>query len=380
MCSRMPPMDPVLVLADRGADDEPATQATRELLTVARRVGVPVALQRPCVPTPGELAELAERVRDLAPVAVLIPADPAGEETAARLAVRLEAGIVADVVGVSRDGGSLFVIQEVAGGTCRIATELRGPTPVITLRRGAFPAEADVPEGDGVSWIERAAGAAAAQEADPADASSSAPRPRVRVLSRRAKGEAGRELVLGEADVVVAGGRGVGSAEGFSLLARLASALGGCLGGTHTARELGWCPEHARISLPGAQIRPRLYLAGGVSGSLRHRAAIRRARTVVAVDRDPDAPIFREADFGVVGDLHEVLPALLEELARRSRRPAAPPGRRHPEHRRQDRQQDRHQERQQRRDQQHPPVPADPPDPPDPQEHQQPDPSELAEA
>jgi len=308
---------------------------------------------------------------------VLIPADPAGEETAARLAVRLEAGIVTDVVGVSRDGGSLFVIQEVAGGTCRIATELRGPTPVITVRRGAFPAEADVPDGDGVRWIERAAGAAAAQEADPADGSSSAPRPRVRELSRRAKGEAGRELVLGEADVVVAGGRGVGSAEGFSLLARLATALGGCLGGTHTARELGWCPEHARISLPGAQIRPRLYLAGGVSGSLRHRAAIRRARTVVAIDRDPDAPIFREADFGVVGDLHEVLPALLEELARRSRCPAARPTLRHPEHRPQDRQPERQQERQHRRDQQHPP---DPQDPPDPQEYQQPDPSELAEA
>jgi electron transfer flavoprotein alpha subunit len=117
---------------------------------------------------------------------------------------------------------------------------------------------------------------------------------------------------------VVAGGRGVGSAEGFSLLARLAQVLGGRLGGTHTAGELGWCPDHARISLPGAQIRPRLYLAGGVSGSLRHRAAIRRARTVVAIDSDPAAPIFREADFGVVGDLHEVLPALLDELARRS--------------------------------------------------------------
>jgi hypothetical protein len=126
--------------------------------------------------------------------------------------------------------------------------------------------------------------------------------------------------MLTAADVVVAGGRGVGSAAGFSLLARVAYALGGCLGGTHTAGELGWCPRHARISLPGAQIRPRLYLAGGVSGSLRHRSAIRGARTVVAIDSDPNAPILREADFGIVGDLHQILPALLDELAARTAR------------------------------------------------------------
>ena len=136
--------------------------------------------------------------------------------------------------------------------------------------------------------------------------------------------ESRRECLLTEADVVVAGGRGVGSAEGFSLLARLASVLGGCLGGTHTAGELGWCPSHACISLPGAQIHPRLYIAGGVSGSVRHRSAIRGARTLVAIDSDPDAPILREADFGIVGDLHQILPALLDELAARAarRRPA----------------------------------------------------------
>jgi electron transfer flavoprotein alpha subunit len=331
----MPLVDPVLVLAEH--DTAETTQATRELLAAARQLGTPVTADRSRHRDP---AGLASAVRQLRPLAVLVASDRVGEELAARLAVRLEAGIVTDVAGVSRDRGALFAIQEVAGGTCRIATELRGPTPVITVRRGVFPAEQDSAT---VADIEHLCprpdtvpknGAGADTGAGPGTCRAS------RVVSRRSRRAAGRDALLEDADVVVAGGRGVGSAEGFSLLARLARVLGGRLGGTHTAGELGWCPDHARISLPGAQIRPRLYLAGGVSGSLRHRAAIRRARTVVAIDSDPAAPIFREADFGVVGDLHEVLPALLDELARRSPQAQRPEQRERAEHRAQPEQQE----------------------------------------
>jgi electron transfer flavoprotein alpha subunit len=304
MFPRMSPVDPVLVLADRHNADESLTRATRELLTAARLLGTPV-LTWLRAEDGSEPARLAALVRELRPAAVLLSADVAGDRLAARLAVRLESGIVTDVVGVSRDHGSLFVSQEAAGGTCRIATELRGLTSIITVRRGVFPPDEgteSVPEAEYVPGISDSRAARGS-----------------RVLNRRRRRDLAPDTLLAEADVVVAGGRGVGSAEGFSLLARVAQVLGGRLGGTHTAGELGWCPDHARISLPGAQIRPRLYLAGGVSGSLRHRAAIRRARTVVAIDRDPAAPIFREADFGIVGDLHEVLPALLDELARRPR-------------------------------------------------------------
>lgn len=331
----MPLVDPVLVLADRGADDESQTMphVTRELLTAARRIGTPVTARLADAAGPEELAGL---VRRIVPRAVLIAHDPLGEETAARLAVRLESGLVTDVTGVSFSTGVLHVVQDAAAGACRIATQLRGPTPIITIRRGVFSAEA-------TGSAERVADLAAVPEApavptattpalSPTPEVSRGPRasrvpqvPVPRVLSRRPKQESGRDLLLDTADVVVAGGRGVGSADGFSLLARLANALGAALGGTHTSCELGWCPEHARISLPGAQIGPRLYLAGGVSGSLRHRAAIRRARTVVAIDRDPAAPIFREADFGIVGDLHEVLPELLDELDRRRTRQSPGP-------------------------------------------------------
>jgi len=259
----MPLVDPVLVLADQADDDVAPAQGTRELLTLARRIGTPVLVRLPVEEAAVALIEMARRTR---PRAILITADHSGELISARVSVHLEAPIITDVTDLSLEGGRLRTVQESAHGTDHVTSEIRGAPVVITM----------------------------------------CPRPR-----RRA-------AVLTEADVVVAGGRGVGSAEGFSLLARLAHALGGCLGGTHTAGELGWAPRHACISLPGAQIRPRLYVAGGVSGSLRHRAAVRRARTVVAIDSDPDAPILREADFGIVGDLHRVLPAVLDELARRS--------------------------------------------------------------
>jgi electron transfer flavoprotein alpha subunit len=127
------------------------------------------------------------------------------------------------------------------------------------------------------------------------------------------------------ASVVVAGGRGVGSAAGFALIEKVADVLGGAVGGSHAAADLGWCPYDALIGQTGAIVHPRLYLACGISGSVHHRAGMRHAGTIVAIDKDPAAPIFRIADVGVVGDLHEILPELLAELARRRGAPDALP-------------------------------------------------------
>jgi electron transfer flavoprotein alpha subunit len=272
----MPLADPVLVLADQDqADDDVApTQEAHELIALARTIGTPVLVDCPIGEAADILIDIAERTP---PRAILITSRAVTDPIAAQLAVHLECAILTDVTDISIENDHLAAVQESLPGAERIITEVHSETAVITVRPRKTPSP---------------------------DA-------------------AGRELLLTEADVVVAGGRGVGSPEGFSLLARLAYALGGCLGGTHTAGELGWAPRHACISVPGAQIRPRLYFASGVSGSVRHRAAIRRARTVVAIDSDPNAPIFREADFGIVGDLHRVLPAVLDELARRAS-PAMP--------------------------------------------------------
>jgi electron transfer flavoprotein alpha subunit len=278
----MPLVDPVLVLADQADEDVEPTPETRELLDFARRIGMPILVT--CATADPEVAAelLVDIARRTRPRAIVITAKPSTEMISARVAVSLECAIVSEITDLSaEDDGRLLVVQETAHGAgvdgrpARIVSEIHTRTAVLTVRRRDH--------------------------------------------------DCGRELLLSEADVVVAGGRGVGSAAGFSLLARLAYALGGCLGGTHTAGELGWCPRHARISFPGTRIRPRLYFAGGVSGSVRHRSAIRDAGTVVAIDSDPDAPIFRDADFGIVGDLHTILPALLDELARRAQNPAPPP-------------------------------------------------------
>ena len=275
----MPLVDPVLVLADQADDEVEPTPETRELLILARRIGMPILVTCETA-DPGRAAEvLIDIARRTRPRAVLIFAKPSTEMISAHVAVSLECAIVAEISDLSVADGRLLITQDTAhdgvdgvDGRARIVSEIHTQTAVITVRRRDH--------------------------------------------------DCGRELLLTEADVVVAGGRGVGSAAGFSLLARLAYALGGCLGGTHTAGELGWCPRHARISFPGTRIRPRLYFAGGVSGSVRHRSAIRDAGTVVAVDSDSHAPIFRDADFGIVGDLHTILPALLDELARRAAAPA----------------------------------------------------------
>jgi electron transfer flavoprotein alpha subunit len=321
----MPSTDLVLVLASRSSDGA-LHRSAAELLTAARRIGVPVVVLTGSVDERirAELARFGARrilsapdqgaqgtvidvvtcaALHLRPVAVLLSGDAAHSEVAGRLAVRLEAGIVTQAVALSRGPDGISVLQESPNGRAVVESTVARQPCVLTIRPGAIPAEADA-EDAVVPAVEELC----------VERVTAAPVPR---LVRRTRAHPLDRKLLTDADVVVAGGRGVGSAEGFALLAQVAKALGGCLGATHTAGELGWAPAHARISLPGAQIRPGLYLAGGVSGSLRHRAAIRGARTVVAIDRDPRAPILREADLAVVGDLHEVLPALLAELRRR---------------------------------------------------------------
>jgi hypothetical protein len=205
----MPLVDPVLVLADQADDDVAPTPETRELLMLARRVGMPVLVT--CEPgDPDRAAEVLINIaRSTCPRAVLITAKRSTEMISARVAVSLECAIVSEITDLSVEDDRLLIVQESAHGKdCeeggeggeRIVSEIHTRTAVLTVHRREH--------------------------------------------------DRGRELVLTEADVVVAGGRGAGSAEGFSLLARVAYVLGGCLGGTHTAGELGWCPPHARISFP----------------------------------------------------------------------------------------------------------------------------------
>jgi len=331
---------PVLVLVARdgeGAEDGsvgPISWSSLALLTIARRLGSPVAV----LPGPADIVTLgvlgyygATRVVEIEPedgadapngadtgrtadalvgVArreqpsmILMTAGPKGGEVAARVAVRLDSGVLTDAVDLVPGPEGPVAIQEAFTGSWLVGAAVRRGTPIITVR-----ADAAVPEPASVR--------------QPVDVTSVAPyragdrAPRVRVLSRTPKPGV-RRPDLTAASVVVAGGRGVGSAAGFELLTAVADALGGAVGGSHAAADLGWCPPQAQIDQTGATVCPRLYLACGISGSVRHRAGMQDSRTIVAIDTDPAAPIFRIADFGVVGDLRLVLPALLAEIARR---------------------------------------------------------------
>lgn len=293
------------------------------LLTLARRLGTPDVLlcgddsPEPdrlrafgrygtarifVAPTPDTAEAVVQTARRTRPVAVFIQSSREGNEIAARVALRLNSGVITDAVDVYSGPDGLMAVQEVFAGAYLTGSVFRRGTPVITVRRDAVhAAAAPVPVDPVVERVTVCHPVAVRQ---------------ARLVSRTPKAR-GVRPDLATAPVVVAGGRGLGSAAGFELLGRVADAFGGAVGGSQAAADLGWCPPHARIDQTGRAVRPRLYLACGISGSVRHRAGMQHARTIVAIDKDPAAPIFGIADFGVVGDVREVLPALLAEIARR---------------------------------------------------------------
>jgi electron transfer flavoprotein alpha subunit len=228
------------------------------------------------------------------------------------VAVRLDAGVVGDVVDVRPSTGGPVAVHAAPGESCLVESRVVRGVPIFTVRT-----EAVTPEPVTVPAPVRPA-VRRAQLAWPAGT-------RAARRVRSEPGPAGERPPLAGAAVVVAGGHGVGSRASFELVAQVADALGGAVGGSHTATELGWCPRSAQVDQTGTIVHPRLYVALGISGSVRHRAGMRHAATVVAVDRDPAAPIFGVADLGVVGDLHEVVPALLTEIRRRQALPAPIP-------------------------------------------------------
>jgi electron transfer flavoprotein alpha subunit len=315
----------ILVLAERS--DGAVRKATLELLTLARRLGEPAALlcghsddatlktlgehgaTKVYVVENPELEEflvapkadaLVTVVTQSAPAAVLVTAGREGTEVAARTAVRLDSGIVTDAVDVVPGEGGPFVTQSVFSGTWTTRSEVVRGTPIITVRPNAVVPEVapTTPAVERVA-VEVAAGSRGS-----------------RVVRRSPKAVTGRPD-LTDASVVVAGGRGMGSAEGFEVLERLADVLGGAVAASRAATDLGWYGHDFQIGQTGKTVAPQLYLASGISGAIQHRAGMQGSRTVVAINKDPNAPIFAIADLGVVGDAHEVLPALVAEVERR---------------------------------------------------------------
>ena len=313
-------MAEVLVLVDH-VDGE-IKKITFELLTAARVLGEPSAVVVGPAGTAGKLSDalrahgaekiyiaetdstdfltpqvsvLSALVEQVNPAAVLIGVSADGKEIAGRVAVRTNSGLLSDAVAITPDG----VTHSIFGGAFTVQAKANTAHPVITLRPGSVE-------------VQQVAGAAVEQTVEvPAGTGRSAT-----VVSREPI-TAGSRPELTEASVVVAGGRGVGSAENFALVEELADVLGGAVGASRAAVDSGYYPHQFQVGQTGKTVSPQLYIALGISGAIQHRAGMQTSKTIVAVNKDPEAPIFEIADFGVVGDLFKVTPQLIEEIRKR---------------------------------------------------------------
>ena len=313
-------MAEILVLVDHV--DGAVRKTTTELLTIARRAGEPAAVflgagyeqakqtlaeygaSKVYVADASEFADYlvapkAEAVTQIAqaanPAAVLISSSPEGTEIAARLAAKLESGIITDAVDVAAD---LTTTQSVFAGGYTVTARVSHGTPVITVKPNAV-----TPEPAPATPVEEKVAVTISEAAKTA-----------KIVDRQPRAATGRPE-LAEAAIVVSGGRG--TAGDFGPVEALADALGGAVGASRAAVDSGWYPHAYQVGQTGHTVSPQLYLAAGISGAIQHRAGMQTSKTIVVVNKDPEAPIFAMADFGVVGDLHTVLPQATEEITKR---------------------------------------------------------------
>ena len=319
-------MAEVLVLAEHAGGE--VKKVTVELLTAARRLGEPSVVWAGAGAAEGRarLAEfgavrvyvsespdldgyvvapkaelLAQLVAETSPAAVLVAGTTDGKEVAGRLAVKTGSGVLTDVVDVTAGpDGAPVAEQPNFGGAITVHSVVKSGIPVIAVRPNSIAAE----PAEGAAEI-------SAVEFAVSDAAKAAK------VTEHTVAEKGERPDLTEAEIVVSGGRGTGSADGFKVIEELADAVGAAVGASRAVTDAGWYPHQFQVGQTGKTVSPQLYVAVGISGAIQHRAGMQTSKTILAVNKDPEAPIFEIADYGVVGDLFKVVPQLIEEIGKK---------------------------------------------------------------
>ena len=316
-------MAEVLVLVDY-AEGAPK-KVSSELLTAARTLGEPSAV---VVGTPGtaepmldalkaagaakiyvaeadlvddyllvpQIDVLASLAESASPAAVLLAAGADGKEIAGRLAARLSTGLLSDAVDIQEGGKA---VHSIFGGAYTVESQINGDVAVITVRPGAIEAQPSEGAGEVVN----------VEVPQPPENATK--------ITGRQPAVGGDRPELTEATIVVAGGRGVGSAENFHVVEELADSLGAAVGASRAAVDSGYYPGQFQVGQTGKTVSPQLYIALGISGAIQHRAGMQTSKTIVAVNKDEEAPIFEISDYGIVGDLFKVAPQLTEAVKAR---------------------------------------------------------------